>query len=481
VVALLAGSAILALAAALAGVAAGRASRPSGVTFYVDSTRGSDQDAGTSPAAPWRTLARASVGRYRGGDWLLLHGHFSGTLRLSGSNVMHTRRATFTISSYGGGRALIAPAAGADAILVRNASGVRVDGLDLVGRDRACRRHTAGVLFDGRGGGRLAAGVTVERVDVHSFCFGVEIGIDDQRTVFDHVLISHVVAHDNGDAGVMTYDQSWGPHRVRDVTVSDVRAYRNAQEGGIVLFGVERGTVEHSVAFANGRGNSGAVGIWAFDADRILLTHDESYGNLTTGDDGDGFDFDGGVTNSRMSYDYSHGNQGVGFLVCACVVPFAQHGDVIDHDVSIHDGSSGQTSGIYVGGGQPFSNVRVFDNSVSSAAGSGPLIDVDGDGSSFADVHLWDNVFEASAGKAMLYADTADGTRMTFEADRWDACGGRFALRWGRTWFTSLAAWRAQTGMERTPPPPTEPTCPTARSAARTPTVRQARGRDLRR
>ena len=78
------------------------ASGSAGVMYYVDSAVGNDAAAGTSPEAPWRTLARvqrvalgpgSSVLLRRGGEW-------AGKLTVSGSGVAG---APITIGSYGRG------------------------------------------------------------------------------------------------------------------------------------------------------------------------------------------------------------------------------------------------------------------------------------------------------------------------------------------------------------------------------------------
>jgi hypothetical protein len=86
------------------------AARPP-ATFYLNAATGSDANPGTSPQRPWRTLARADLERYRGGDRLLLRAgqRFPGNLRLDPLNLTDTsQRRPLTIGAYGGGRATIA-------------------------------------------------------------------------------------------------------------------------------------------------------------------------------------------------------------------------------------------------------------------------------------------------------------------------------------------------------------------------------------
>src|SRR5437763_12947875 len=82
-----------------------------------------------------------------------------------------------------------------------------------------------------------------------------------------------------------------------------------------------------------------------------------------------------------MEDNYSHGNGGVGFLVCSCSLsnyPFYyMRNDVLRSNVSQNDGSSGQYS-LFVYGGEVMTGVQIVSNRVSSARGAGPLVTVIG-------------------------------------------------------------------------------------------------------
>jgi hypothetical protein len=422
--------------------------------FYVDAIAGRDSNLGTSPGAPWRTLARLQRGHYRGGDAILMHGRqrFAGTLRLGrGTVALTSARAALTIGSYGGAAATIAPRRGSGVVAI-NVAGVHVTGIEVAGQDRDCRRGARGIFFDARNlhGTTLDHGIRIDHVDVHGFCDGIAIGSEDDHSRFAHVRIDAVRAHDNGDAGVITYDPALAQHDIRDVTVDHTAAYRNDNQGGIVLFGVDGGVVDHSVASANGRRSGGGVGIWAFDANRIVLQHNESYGNLTTGKDGDGFDLDGGVSNSVMQYNYSHDNQGIGLLVCACVPYYEMHNDLVRFNISENDGSSRvtQPSGVYIYGGERFTGLDLVSNTAYSAAGAGPLVMIDEAHVPFAHVHVRNNVFVAGAGKPLLRVFPAGSVDLALQGNDWWAEGGSFRVDWVRARFSTLAAWRAATGVE---------------------------------
>src|SRR6266566_4029269 len=77
------------------------------VTYYVR-PGGDDTAAGTSPAAAWRTLARASGAILRPGTRLLLLGgkQYPGSLVISKGDAGNVR-SPILVSSYGKGRATI--------------------------------------------------------------------------------------------------------------------------------------------------------------------------------------------------------------------------------------------------------------------------------------------------------------------------------------------------------------------------------------
>ncbi len=416
-------------------------------TYYVDSVRGRDSNPGTSPRQPWRTLARVGRSGYRGGDTILLRGgqRFGGTICLGITNLRATSRASeLTIRSYGRGRATIAAPPHTDGIAAINVGGVRVRGVDVVGRRDVCnedasngyRYGSAGIRLEARAlEGTITPGLTVDHVDVSRFCDGIVVASDDDRSRISHVRVMHVTTHDNSDAGVWTYDRANAQHLIGDVRVTDTRAYRNGYRGGIMLFGVDGGTVANSVAFANAREAGGGVGIWAFDSNRILFTHNEAYrnGSPTITDDGDGFDFDRGVSNSVMEHNYSHDNGGVGLLVCSCNAgehPFYRMRDItLRSNVSRNDGSSGQSS-LYVDGGEPMTGIDIVANRVKSGAGGGPLVDLTGcrycdasqlaeigNGRPYSSITARGNVFVARDGKPLLQMYLGRGTDLVFRGN----------------------------------------------------------------
>jgi hypothetical protein len=314
----------------------------------------------------------------------------------------------------------------------------------------SCRPHSFGILFyAAKTFTTLAQGIAVDHVNVHGFCDGITVGSGDDNSGFAHIRITELSSHDNGDVGVFTFDPAFSHHDIHDVYVAGVQAYNNDNTGGIALFGVEGGTIEHSIAHDNGRRGTGGVGIWAFDADHITIQYSESYRNKTTSEDGDGFDLDGGVSNSVMQYDYAHDDEGIGFLVCACVEGYEMHNVVVRYDVSQNDGTNGQPSALYLLGGEPFANLDVFNNSFYSSAGAGALTLVAAGEQPIPQVHVRNNLLATGASKPLLEVpEPENAPGLAIQGNDWWPTAGRFEVTWGARQLTSLAELRAATGAE---------------------------------
>jgi len=293
----------------------------------------------------------------------------------------------------------------------------------------------------GHSGFELEQGISIDHVDVSGFCNGIAVGSRVEGSRISHLRVTAVKAHDNASAGIWTYDPAVRQHTIGDVRVSRSRAYRNGAFGGIVLFGVDGGTVKRSVAFANARAAEGGVGIWAFDSTRILFTHNESYanGSRTIQHDGDGFDFDRGVSNSMMVHNYSHDNGGAGFLVCSCNAEhypyYRMRNDTIRSNVSRNDGSSGQPS-FWVYGGELMTGIEIANNRVESGAGDGPLVEIIGcllcdrswragyvadlpSGQPYTEIQLSGNTFTAAGGKPLRVNRPGPRANVVLHDNRW--------------------------------------------------------------
>lgn len=477
--------------------ALGRVGSHAPVAYYL-ATGGDDAAAGTTPSTAWRSLERPNRTAFGPGDSLLLEGGrtFAGTLRLDAGDVGTPAR-PITVTSYGAGAATIDGGAGVG-VLVRNTAGVRLTRMVVVGSSRAALdsisgdRSTAkigtalmeadGVLFvnDLRGDVRVSY-VRIDSVDVSGFAGrGVAIDGNAGRSGFSDVRITRVSAHDNGVAGIYVsgefplldvltsrlFDASYSHRRVY---VGHSRAFRNSgvpgrwrpnSGSGIVVSDVRGATVEHSVAFDNGwrcdSRSGGPVGIWAWDADSVVIQYNESYGNrVASRKDGGGFDFDGGVTNSVMQYNYSHDNDGAGYLIYQFPYARPHRSNAVLYNVSRHDGRRNGYTGIQIAG--DVRDLRVEHNDVlatpaDSDTTAALAVELSKDARRWERPHttgvrITSNTFRSRGGTPLVRVDSGQ-VGLAFAGNRYESEGGLTITYAGRR-FSSIAAWRGATGQER--------------------------------
>jgi hypothetical protein len=124
------------------------------------------------------------------------------------------------------------------------------------------------------------------------------------------------------------------------------------------------------------RGN-GPVGIWAYEADSVLIEQCIAYRNKTSkgGEDGGGFDLDGGVTNSVIQYCLSYENQGSGFGIFQYDDATPWSNNIIRFNISENDGLvSTAHAGAYIWNGskqkERFTNLYFYNNVIYNDRGA---------------------------------------------------------------------------------------------------------------
>ncbi|TQM75785.1 NosD domain-containing protein [Thermopolyspora flexuosa] len=214
-------------------------------TYYVDSVRGSDDAAGTSPATAWRSLARASRAALRPGDRLLLRrgGRWNGTLHISAHG---TAALPITVGTYGtGSRPTISGRRG-DCVVVTGthvhitglrASDCRWAGFHLVGS----HNQLVGVYAD-----RNIAGVAVAPVSAHNVIRASTFADNNRMSVNDRTQ-----RNDSGAFGILLNgDDNLVIGNV--ITGSRARSRDYGYDGAAVeIYNGDRNVVVHNIARNN--------------------------------------------------------------------------------------------------------------------------------------------------------------------------------------------------------------------------------------
>ncbi len=472
-------AAVLAIASCLVGAwtavqpRSGSAGQRAGATTYYIRPGGSDTAAGTSPATAWRTLARASAAQFLPGDRLLLLGghQYSGPLRLDSLDGGSATKPVL-ISSYGTGRATITSTT--SGIIIFDAGGIAISDLVIAGRSAMVASDSGIQMFSDHAKGRLSH-VTISKVDVSGFGYGIAIGADNDGAGFADVRITHSALHNNLDAGLTSYGPDYTAsapgYANQGIYVSHVRAFGNLGDpanitrntgSGIELGSVSGATVTDSVAYRNG-GKGGAttegpIGIWAYDSTRVLIAHDVSHDNTSASvHDGGGFGLDRETSDSVLEYNLSYHNHGAGFLLYSALnVPTPQIGNTVRFNISYDDavGTHHVYGGMTAGG--RVDNGRFYQNTIVLTRGNTqPVVKLTG---ILHHVQMFNNIFVAASGplvqvvptlnKALYHPMTTKNVLLA--GNDYVSTGGKWFVEWGpRVYYFSLAAWRGATSEER--------------------------------
>jgi hypothetical protein len=121
------------------------------------------------------------------------------------------------------------------------------------------------------------------------------------------------------------------------VTIRDCVASRNKSGSGVVLGGVQDGTVEYCFASEN-TGKGGGVALWAYDCSKVTFHDCIARGTRTEGKDGGGFDLDGGCIECVVEHCLSYDNHGTGHMHCDSPKAGVTNRNIIRSCISINDG-----------------------------------------------------------------------------------------------------------------------------------------------
>ncbi len=406
--------------------------------YYV-SLLGDDSNVGTSKASPWQSIERVNAAQLLPGDTVLFQANqtFLGNLCLQSSRhtpcaVTESNKHTLcavTISSYGSGRATM-DAGNGTGFVVKNMGSVHLRELNFVGAGASENTHSGIVFINTLSGGIKLGDIRIHRVDVSGFkhsgiCFRAEPP-DRSWSGFCDVKITYAVSHDNGDAGISCIGV-WNPERDgyahADFYVGNCSVYRNAgipgkgghSGNGIVLAQMDGALIERCRAYENGSLNDydggGPVGIWVWDANRVVIQFNESHHNRTgSSKDGGGFDLDGGVRNSTVQHNYSHDNDGPGYLLAQFSGARAFYRNTLRHNVSVNDGRKNRYGGIHLwstGASGGITDTTFYANTIfttQSADGNPAAVDCDSEG--IRNIRFYNNCFQTDGMAALVRGKT---------------------------------------------------------------------------
>lgn len=374
--------------------------------FYISPSGSDSKNSGRSPAMPWKTSKNINNMQIEAGDSFLFEcgvDHNPGVIVVSNKKF---KPAVLFDSYCASGAKFTKPCGCHQAVLnfnsslesafnITNVSGLTVRNLEI--RGAGDYSHEGVSLYStgmSNPGNHYYRNIMLRNITISGFKHGIFIDAINCQGYAD-VTIRYVVVKNNTYAGISTR----GPFSTtclahRNITIVDTIARDNLGSkaitdtftgSGIVVSDVDNCLIERCTASGNGAENGhlggGPVGIWAWHANNVSVRHCVSHHNRNgyplgtlNGNDGGGFDIDGGVSNSVIEYCLSFENAGPGYMVCQFqghVLPTMNN--TIRYVVSVNDslvsgsGTANKTSGnivLYSPDDSVVSNTNIYGNTV---------------------------------------------------------------------------------------------------------------------
>ncbi|MDF2926481.1 MAG: hypothetical protein K0R57_5395 [Paenibacillaceae bacterium] len=342
----------------VAAIPAGRAYAAEGNVYYVDSSGGSDSNAGTSPSSAWKSLSKVNgKTNYQPGDQILFKsgGVWTGSLTLKSSGV---EGSPITVGMYGDGpKPVINGNASYAAINLENIQYVTLQDLELTNYNAAnpddyltgyYRRNGIWIKVFHNG---PKLGITIRNMDIHDVT-GMSVtgettvttsdGKDKNvnknsnaaiqlnawewdttmpKSYFDGVLIENNYIHDVSTIGIGVSAFSTNTaYYNKNIAIRGNSILRNGADG-IVVGVTSNPLIESNVSLEAGSAGHGykwIAGMWVWRTEGALFQFNEVgrvRAEAKSETDSAAFDTDISTTGDHVyQYNYSHDNEGGFFM-----------------------------------------------------------------------------------------------------------------------------------------------------------------------
>jgi hypothetical protein len=344
--------------------------------YYVDAVNGNDNNTGASPTTAFKTLTKLNQAYYLtntaplGYDLNLRVFLFSnqthvGHIKVTSSSVKYLGISGYQPTGTVTDRATIDSSVD-EGLVVTDNSNLTISDLNITGHGQ--EYNGVEITSDAK----AVDNVSIKNVTVVGF---KEVGITliaKTSQILSNVVIDNAVVHDCDHIGIYSFVYDYPQNRLSNVTIKNSKTYNIKGDGrtsdwsgsGIVLSGVKTALIDNCEAYnvgANNKSNrGGSYGIWAYTADGVVIQNSKSHDNHAgLGQDGGGFDLDGGVINSKIINCQSYANEGPGYGLFEYGTPMGNHDNEISFCSSVDDGQVNAQGAVYFYGSSY--NISIHD------------------------------------------------------------------------------------------------------------------------
>lgn len=369
-------------------------------TAYYFSVTGNDKNDGTEKY-PLKTIKYLNTLTLDAGDTILLKGGdiFKGNITLE-INISDASKSPVTLISYGRGIATI-DAGNNFAITINRSSFINIKNIICKGAGRNNGNTKNGICIN------ESNHINIVNADISGF---QKAGLLIYKSA--NIEAGHIYAHGNGFAGISVCGENKKDdcanvhinHCTAENNPGDPTNFNNHSGNGIIAGFCKNVLIEYCTATNNGwdmpRTGNGPVGIWCYEADSVIIQHCISYKNKTSknGEDGGGYDLDGGTTNSIIQYCLSYENQGSAFGIFQYAGASAWYNNTVRFCISENDGSiSAAHANAYIWNSShdatQFKDFLFYNNTIYNNSNAAISYSVESEHSNF---RFYNNIFVAA-------------------------------------------------------------------------------------
>lgn len=463
------------------------------VTYYINQNApgdggGNDANSGLSPAAAWKTIAKANTIAFKAGDKILLFSEgpwHGGSFFLDGNDI-GTPANPITISCYGPNNRANVWAGNDQGFYGADNGSIVIKNINFYGgRTFGGSNNSSGIQFYTEGGPVHRPYIFIDSCRLEGFG---ENGIliqswnpDAARAKgFSDITIKNSIIANCSKSGINigAFDALGYAYPHKNILIDNVRATGNAgvfgftgnsTGSGIIVSAADNVLINKCVADYNGFLNShvgaGPAAIWFYNTNNGIIQNCEAFGNFAGLEhDGNGFGIDGGCQNCVIQYCYSHDNEGAGYGLFEYGSENPHNNNTIRYNVSQNDARKNSFGGLIlwgVDGLHKLNDDNVYNNSFYLNADN--LVDaanlpvgVKVLGNNMSNVKIMNNAFYL-ANSSLSFTKSVSLTNSPISIlptevfmlnNMYHKTSGAINFDWGAS-YPTLAAWRTATSQEK--------------------------------
>ncbi|ANE47081.1 hypothetical protein SY83_13315 [Paenibacillus swuensis] len=456
----------------------------SGPTYYIDTAAPNDNNNGTSPSTPWKSIAKVNSTVFAPGSTILFKGGqtHNGNVQFDGSDL-GTIASPITVASYGTGMATISAGNGSG-IKLTNTYGYSIRNVILDGGNRLTNTGK-GIDVNNNSSARKLKLLHVYNTTVTHFRTGImqrtlldtstyhrkleaaNFINNNVHTVFEYGITSQELTSTGADRDGNGYAIGVNSDTVSHVYAGGNTIYDSVNPNDESCWGLFYGgkaymlMVERNTAY-DGRAKEG---LWHWGGSNSVYQFNTVHDIYTSGADGDGIN-PGASSNALIQYNYIYNCDGAGVLLdIGYGEDFVARNTVTRYN-TIHDTYMKYGGGLWgeLYGGIAINgkgeNHTIYNNTITTENGS-PAITIQGahynwDPNSTNilgtnNFKIYNNILNAYNGSILLATSVSSSSTGEIKGNLYYTNGGSFKIinRYGSdTVYTSMSSWRSALGYE---------------------------------